>query len=311
MLLSELKEQLIKKQIKPIYVFTGSEIAIMNIYINKIADISKCNIKRVDSISSIYAKLQNKTFLSKPNCYIIRNDKEYTLQEKIWNGLNKGDLQGDNIIILVFDNIDKRSKFYKEYSGQIVEFEKLSTEVLSKYIKKEIGLSESFASDLAEICDRDYSRILLECDKLKHLSKILNKDINGTYQTALQQKLIYVSPKDVIFNFIDSVCRRQVKSAYKFYDELLAINESPLAIISLLYNNFRSMLLVQSAGNGDIVNRTGLTAWQVKVAKEKGNNYKVPELVKALRTIREAERGIKIGTLEQAIAVDYILINIL
>lgn len=311
MQLSELKEQLVNKAVNPLYIFTGPEIAIMNIYIDKIAAVSGTQIKRVDNVSSIYSRLQNNAFTTRLSCYIIRNDKELTTQEKAWQNLITSVKQGKNVIILIYDTIDKRGKFYKQFASQIVEFEKLSTEVLARYIKKEIGLPESYGADLAEICDKDYSRILLECDKLKHLSNITKTDIQTTYRQAIQEKLIYVSPKDVIFSFIDSVCRREIQKVYNLYSELLAINESPLAIISLLYNNFRAMLLVQSAGSGNIANRTGLTPWQIKIAKEKGNNYSVPELVSALRTIREVERGIKTGTIEQNLAVDYLLVNVL
>ena len=92
----------------------------------------------------------------------------------------------------------------------------------------------------------------------------------------------------------------------------MAINENPLGAISLLYTNFRSMLLVQSAGAGaDITKRTGLTGWQVKLAKEKGVNYNIGELVAYLRLIRETEKGIKTGAIEQSMSLDYILANVL
>lgn len=311
MQLIDLKEQLTKKVTNPLYVFTGPEIAIMDIYVNKIAQVSGAKIKRVESVSAIFGKLQNNHFINSTTVYIIRNDKEYTNTQNAWENLNDKVTKGNNIVILIYDNIDKRSKFYKHYSNTIVEFNKLSSEVLAKYIKKEIGLPESYGVDLSDICDNDYSRILLECDKLTHLKNALKTDIIGAYNTAMNQKLIYVSPKDAIFTFVDVVCRRQISKVYSLYQELLAINESPLAVISVLYNNIRQMLLVQSAGGGDIVSRTGLTAWQVKMAKEKGNKYTIPELVKALRLIRETERGIKVGLIDQAIAVEYILVNIL
>ena len=94
----------------------------------------------MDSISSIYSRLQNNTFMNKPNCYVIRDDKDYLSQEKIWAGLNSGVTQGKNVIILIYTNLDKRSKFYKSHTDMLTEFEKLIPEVLAKYIKKEIGL---------------------------------------------------------------------------------------------------------------------------------------------------------------------------
>ena len=110
---------------------------------------------------------------------------------------------------------------------------------------------------------------------------------------------------------IDAVCRRQPHKSYELWHELKKVNENPLGVISLLYSNIRSMLLVQSAGGGDISNRTGLTAWQIKIAREKGKHYSIGELVKGLRSIRETEKGIKIGAIDQSIALDYILASLL
>jgi DNA polymerase III delta subunit len=312
MQLHELKEQLVKKTLQPLYIFTGEEIAIMNIYIDKIAKLTGSKAKRVDSVGSIFGKLQNQSFMNKSSCYIIRDDKEYLAQEKIWDTLNSGAVQGDNVIILVYSNLDKRSKFYKHHVDMFTEFEKLLPEVLAKYIKKEVGLDVKKGVQFAELCDCNYSRILLECDKIKHLAAARKCDIEMAYSIAVKEKLIHVEPKDVIFELIDAVCKRQINRSYTLLEELMSINESPLGIISLLYTNFRSMLLVQSAGAGaDITKRTGLTGWQVKLAKEKGVHYSIGELVKAIRTIRETEKGIKTGMIEQVMAIDYILANVM
>ncbi len=312
MQIHELKEQLVKKIVQPIYIFTGEEIAIMDIYINKIAETMNTKPKRVDSIGSIFRRLQNQSFANKPSCYVIRDDKDYMQQDKIWEQMNNGLLQGDNTIILVFTNLDKRSKFYKQHSDMLTEFEKLIPEILAKYIKREIGLDINKAAKFAELCDCNYSRILLECDKVKHLAQANNINIDQAYDMAIRENLIYTSPKDVIFELVDAVCKRQAIRSYTLLEELMAINENPLGAISLLYTNFRSMLLVQSAGAGvDITKRTGLTGWEVKLAKEKGVNYSVGELVKYLRLIRETEKGIKTGVIEQSMSLDYIMANVL
>lgn len=312
MQIHELKEQLVKKIVQPLYIFTGEEIAIMNIYIDKIAKLTGSKAKQVDSVGSIFGKLQNQSFMNKPSCYIIRDDKEYLAQEKIWDTLNSGAVQGDNVIILVYSNLDKRSKFYKHHVDMLTEFEKLIPEVLAKYIKKEIGLDVKKGVQFAELCDCNYSRILLECDKIKHLAAARKCDIEVAYAIAIKEKLIHVEPKDVIFELIDAVCKREIIRSYKLLEELMAINESPLGIISLLYTNFKSMLLVQSAGAGaDMSKRTGLTPWQVKLAKEKGVHYSIDELVRAIRTIRETEKGIKTGAIEQNMSVEFILAAVL
>lgn len=312
MQIHELKEQLVKKTLQPLYIFTGEEIAIGNIYIDKIAAIMNTKPKRVDSVGSIFGKLQNQSLTNKPSCYVIRDDKEYLAQDKIWDNLNNGLVQGDNVIILVYTNLDKRSKFYKHHTEMLTEFEKLIPEVLAKYIKKEIGLDPKYGIQFAELCDCNYSRILLECDKLKHLAAARDCDIHSAYAIAIKEKLIHIEPKDVIFELIDAVCKREITRSYRLYEELKAVNESPLGVISLLYTNFKSMLLVQSAGAGaDITKRTGLTPWQVKLAKEKGVHYGIDELVRAIRIIRETEKGIKTGAIEQNMSVEFILASVL
>ena len=184
--------------------------------------------------------------------------------------------------------------------------------MLFRSIKREIGLDPKYGIQFAELCDCNYSRILLECDKLKHLAAARNCNIQSAYAIAIKEKLIHIEPKDVIFELIDAVCKREITRSYRLYEELKAVNESPLGVISLLYTNFKSMLLVQSAGAGaNITKRTGLTPWQVKLAKEKGVHYGIDELVRAIRIIRETEEGIKTGAIEQNMSIEFILASVL
>ena len=85
------------------------------------------------------------------------------------------------------------------------------SQVLTKYIKKEIGLDVKKGVQFAELCDCNYSRILLECDKLKHLANVKNCDIDTAYDIAVKDKLIYTTPKDVIFELIDAICKKSNK----------------------------------------------------------------------------------------------------
>lgn len=310
--LYELKQHLVNKDTKKLYVFTGDEVAIMDIYINKIAETSNCKLKRVNEVKDVYSKLNNVTFLDQPSCYVIRDDKAYMAQESVWRNMKQGKAQGNNVIILVYTNLDKRSKFYKQHEDILVSFDKLSSEMLANYIKKEIGLGGNEAIRLAEMCDCNYSRILLECDKLSHLANANVLTVDKAFELAVKHKLIYTAPTDVIFEFIESVCKRNVKQSYAVWESLKKQGESPLAVISLLYTNFRSLLLVVGSGDGaDLVKRTGLTPWQIKLAKGYGKHYSLQELVRILRVIRETEKNIKIGQIESDMAVDYILVNTL
>lgn len=311
MQLENLKHQLSNNTLQPLYVFMGEEVGIMDIYIKKIEELSRKAVRRVDSIATIYSKLQNQAFMPTANCYIIRDDKDYLSQEKVWPTLLSGRGQGFNTIILVYTDIDKRSKFYKAHADIIVQFDKLIPEVLAKYIRRDIGLEVDLGVKFARACDNDYSRILLESDKLVTLKNVMNISIEEAYKVAMKEELIYTASRDVTFEFIDAVCRRQVLHSFGLLQELKSTTDSPLGAITLLYNNFKNILLVQSAGGGDIAGKTGLTGWQIAQANEKKGRYTVAELVRALKIIRSVETGIKTGKIESQLALDYVLVSII
>ena len=78
-------------------------------------------------------------------------------------------------------------------------------------------------------------------------------------------------------------------------------------------SNTKRLLQYQSfQGNRvDLSTRTGLSQFQIKLASRRTNNYSNGELVEMMKTIRWVERGIKLGDIDDRIAVEYILVNVL
>lgn len=318
MTLVELKEQLDKqKKLNHLYIFTGDETAILNEYINKITKIFKGNIKHTDSFNAIYNTFGKTNLLkSKPNCYIIYDDKEYMLRkESVWKSIIDGKILKDNVIIFVYFNLDKRSKFYKTHQNFVTTFDNLNDTLLCKYIKKKLPeLDNKFAEQLVYICRNSYSRILLECDKLNHLNEALKiNDINKCYEYAMSQSFIWIPPEDAIFSFVSACLSRNIDDCYYYLNECKLIGENELNILSNLYNSFRALYQVQCAGgySKDICNVTGLQYYQVKSVLDKLKNYSLDEVLRALRLIHYCEKSIKDGTMESAMVLDFMLVNLL
>lgn len=310
--IAELSKQIHEKNMKKLYVFTGVEFTLMNMYIDRIVAGSGLVLSRIDSLLSIFSKLQNKTIFETAKCYVIREDREYVKQDTVWEKLILELVQGDNILIFIYDKIDARGKFYKAHENNIVEFQKLSEDILCKHIIKDMGISNVSAKKLASMCSLDYGRILNESDKIKTLAKCLSITNEAAFHQAVLDKLIYEPPGDIIFDFIDSVLLRNVTTAHYFLSQIKLQESSPLGAIALLYNNFRSMLLVQSLGKTQNISEiTGLTSWQIMMIKEKIGKYSISELTSSLRVVRETEKGIKVGTIDAAMALDFILIKVL
>lgn len=308
--LQAIRNELKQGKVRNFYIFTGEEWRGQLVYINQIAKVKSCNIKRIESVTDVYARLKSISFVKENLIYVCRDDKEFIQNEKLQTSISK--VLGNNVYILLLTSVDKRTKFYKKYKDDIVEFEYFDDKVLTKYIQKEIDLSPANCKRLIDVCESDYGRILLEIDKIKRYVNHLGPApmFDGVFEKLLQDETIYRPPKDAIFDFVNAVMDRSTK-CWDLLNQSYAVGEANMVLLSVLYNNFKQVLQVQSCKSADISKSTGLTGWQIKCAKEHLNNYSNGELVHAMKLIQEVESGIKTGKIEDEISVQYVLVNVL
>lgn len=309
MTIQDIQKQIINKQLDNVYIFTGEETAIQKIYINKLAQVNNIQIEYVDSYNQIKNRLKNTNLFNEIKLYVIIDDIEFTKAEFIWNELDY--MQSSNIIIFKYNNVDKRNKFYKHYENKIVEFNKLSDDVLTHYIKKEIPLNDSNCKRLINICNSNYNQILLEIDKIKNADDARLNDYNDVFEYLDNCGAFHKEISDITFEFIEKVLRRETKSIFNLQRQLQQIDESNIKLLSLLYTGFKTVLLIQSCKSNDICKTTGLQYYQVKYNQDKINIYSTSELVNILKLIQYVEEGIKTGTIDETISIDYLLVNIL
>lgn len=226
--IQELQKQIIDKQLNNLYVFLGEEIAIQKIYINKIAEVKNLEIQYVEEYKQIHNSLNVNDLFNTKKLYVILDDLDILKQENIWKFINPS----DNIIIFKYNMLDKRNKFYKEFEPRIVEFNKLSDEVLIKYIQKELkvgtNLTEVNCKKLIDICGSSYNQILLELDKLKHyydywLQGGASPDNNIVFNVLDEQGAFHKEISDITFTFIEKVITRDIKQVYELQKQLKQI----------------------------------------------------------------------------------------
>ena len=315
--LHQLQKQIVTKSLDQVYIFTGDEVAVMDIYIQQIQKVLGCTSSRVDTVQEAYQRMTKKTISKQPRIFIVRDDKEFLKQDKHWESIEKDFESGEDIIIVMYTSLDKRSKFYKKYKDRAVVFDKLSLDILVKYVQKEIPLIDTIAKQLVEICECDYSRILLECDKIKHYYNAnkdeLTTDYEGAFLRLKNEGVIYQPIGDITFKLTDAIVLRDYNETAKYLQQAKAKHEPEIMVLSILYNNFKQILLVQGLGRdrANAAARTGLTGWQVNMALNKLGHYRISELMSALKLIRFIEKGIKIGQIEAGIALEYLILNIL
>ena len=326
MKLHELQQQIISKSFNKLYIFYGEEVGIMDIYLDKIYSAVGADVARVETVQEVYAKMRQKKLAGGPRCFVVRDDKDFFKNDKVWSSVFSTVENSSDFLILIYSSMDKRSKFYKQNVDSMTEFEKLTPEMLAKYIQKELkDVDTQTAAHLADVCECNYSRIMLECDKVKNYvhgrqSALLRDglyDDSLTYDGAIRKLLadgiIFKPIGDITFKFTDAILTRNYKDAAEYLYQARLKGESEIMVLSILYNGFKQILMVQGLGKdqSEPCKRTGLTPWQVKMAKEKQGHYSIPELINALKIVRFAEKGIKTGQLEAEVAFEYVIANIM
>ena len=312
----ELKQLIKNNNIPNFLIFSGEEWAVKKIYIEQIAKVKKLGIKYIDAVSDIANNVGSKSLFSQNYLYVVTDDKEFMTEEKLQQKVI--DNLSDNMLVLTLTTLDKRLKFIKTYNNSIVEFKTLNEAVLKRYIQKEIALNDRNCEILMEICEYSYGYCLLEIDKIlqyvdgcvREYGKPCDVDVNGVFKSLLDDGTIYVPPKEALWDFIKAVLQNKPKLAFDLWYDLKALEAPTLSILSNLYNNAKQLLQVQTCQSNDIAKTTGLTAWQIKNAKECVNRWRAGDLVYLMRLIQQTEVGIKSGKIEESIAVEYILTGI-
>lgn len=315
--LSVLKSQIKSGNLQKYYIFTGSEVEVMRIYINQIAKVKNATVKNLASITELAQKLNTRSVLKNTLIYVIRDDKTFMCDDSIQAKITHSIATTDNVAVFVYSNIDKRSKLYKNYKEDIVEFEPLKVDILIKYIQRDIDLNEKNCRALAEICERDYSRILLEIDKIKQFGNVTYREVHGggydanaAFEYLIKDGTIYRPPYDAVFDFVDAVLKNRPKLSFNLLEQSYASGEATLVLLSNLYNSTKQLLQVQSYRGDNLSQATGLTSFQIKLAKDRMNNYSLGDLVYLMKLTRDAEKGIKTGEIDDMMAVPYVLVNL-
>ena len=315
MTIIDLKDQIIKNNLSNFYIFTGTEIGIINIYLQQMSNKLGLPITRADSILSIYGKCQGGSlFGESTGFYVIRDDRDFMKQEQLFDTIKTSIRK--NVIVLLYDKIDSRLKFGKHFKDDIVAFEKLTPNVLKSYIKKEIPLADKNIETLMEVCGGSYDMCMLEVDKIKQYTDSLyllcnKKDYDAGFSELLKCGVIYQPEETDVFKFTDAVCNRNKKLAFELEQVLMANNNSSINILGTLYNSMKSVMLIQVCESKNISEVTGLDNRLIYFNKKYVGKYSSGELVKAIKLISKVIEGVKNGWIDDVYATKFVLVNIL
>lgn len=271
--------------LKPFYILYGEEIGLMNVYLNQMG-----NVVRETSVSTVWKTLTQKGLVSNHRIFAVRDDKEFLSNESRWKRLP--DVRYGTLVLMV-TKIDKRSKLLKAFPDNCVEFEKMTDAQLKRhFVSKYSTIDSDMIEMVIQFCLNDYSRIDNELDKLSRLKKV-DADV---VETIVKHKT-----EIDIFSLVDDVLEYRPEQAIMKVTELLAKGESPIGLLTLLYQNFNNACLVLGA---DEPKEANLGIKQFLINKIVYNfQYELDSAFEGMAILGQAIEGIKNGRYTESSAV--------
>lgn len=279
-------------KLKPFYIFIGEEIGLMNVYLGQI----KPNVIRESSILTTLPSLTQRSLIDSNRVYAVRDDKDFISNESRWKRLE--DIRYGTLIIM-YTKVDGRSKFLKQFEDNVVTFDRMTSSQLLNHFAKSVNFPTPLLEQIIELCERDYSRISNELDKLNRVSLPTEEAVNT---------IVHRDVEFQIFEAVDSVIRYEPVKAFEYVEILLATQENVLGFLTLLYNQFSAAARI--LGSSDAKEST-INVKQFTINKIKSNfNYSLDSAFKGMTIIGDIIEGIKSGLYTDTIAVQICLLKI-
>lgn len=303
--IAELKKDMKANNLAGLYIFTGEEIYIRNLYIEQIVDLGFI-WKELPTVAELFKSVGTTKLIQKPTLYVIRDDMDFIKQDStVWDKLVAWVNNSVNKVILIYNNIDKRNKFFKTFEENTVKFEKLSETVLLKYLQKEADISRENALDLIHRCDSNFNLCLLELNKVIMFSLSNNISIDEAYRKCCADRIVLDLPKESLEKYITAVMNKDFSLAIEISNDFDFTEEPPLKILAFLYNSFEALFAVVAYESGLSLkkNEFGANFWAVKNAEIFGMKWQIKQVRDMMDFIQFLESGIKMGMVSADAAI--------
>lgn len=199
--------------------------------------------------------------------------------------------------ILVIINSKEHEALKKFENVVVVDCKKADRFTLSRWIKgylndRGVSIELEQALTFADYCLLDMTRIKLECDKIcAYAGK------GGTVTKNDIELMISVETEYKIYDMTDYIAKKQVSNAIKVISEMTAKGETPLRILSSIYNYFRRMLHVALSDKNDVdlAKELAVKEFAVKKTRSQAKMFKAKNLKMAVDELSQADYRIKSG----------------
>lgn len=224
-------------------------------------------------------------------------------------------------VILIFkvitDKLDERKKLVKLLKSKSIvkEFKLLDSRNINNYI------SEYFKSKGYKI---DYDSINEIKNRLVDNTKVIDTELDKLYLYKINDKVITINDvkkvickydDNVSFKLVNSVLKKDKKSIFNLYKELINKNEEPIMILTMLANQFRLIYEVKVLSDSglslnDIASKLKEHPYRVQITYENSFNIGKKEIKRIITKLYETDYNIKTGIMDKEKALELFFLEL-
>ena len=339
----QLKKDLSSGEFRRCYLLFGSERYLRNFYEKKLItalggsrEDMNTNIFDTNPVaaSDVISQAQTLPFFAERRIVVVRYSGFFKK-----NGDEIADFISEapetTTFIFVEDEADARLKLYKQIAknGLCVEFttqpDKYLLSNIGAYLKKNNKrMSESDARYMLDVIGTDMGRLMSELEKLVSYAlereMITRQDIDAICSRNIE---------DRIFEMIDSIMKKDIRTCLYRYEDLLALKVAPVKIIVMLQNQFLWMLQLKSMYDSGYNERSVVEAvaykketdpdtgavrkargtigeYQAKIYLEQALRMEASELQRAVALCGNADESFKTGRMNERMAAEVLMTSL-
>jgi len=219
-------------------------------------------------------------------------------------------IKSDNILLL-FEGEDVNAKdkllSFLAKEAKVEKFDLLKGDKLSLWIKKEIEelggkINNNALALLADMIQGDLWQLSNEIVKLANYSKkeITEEDV---------KKLVNPNNETNIFDTMDAIAQKNKKKAVDLIKKHIEKGESAIYLLTMIASQIRNIISVKSS-DGEKAYDLGMHPFVFSKSLSQSRNFSLEDLKRIYARIVELDSQIKIGKIDQNIAIDMLIAEI-
>ncbi len=232
------------------------------------------------------------SLLNEEKIVIVKNFKINNASKPLEKYLDNPNL--NTRLILVVDNLDKRSSIYKKIKekGTVIEISEISSNDLinkiNNYAKKHNIIIDYLAiNKLIDYNLANYDLILNEIDKIGIITNKITTDIIDEYSSKLNG--------EDTFNLCDAITSKNYKKINELVDKFILEKMEVVPLVALLAGQYRIIYATKELkdSNEKIASILNVHPYRVKLAREKSYLYSKEELKDILLELCNLDKNLK------------------